>query len=63
LGLEDLDEYASKDRKYTIIAIPITTRRFGPSESLKKTNMILDNTMDVMPKIIKEVFFDLRFIE
>jgi hypothetical protein len=58
----DLNEYAAKDKKYTIAAIPITTRRFGPSGSLKNKKITLEHTMDVMPRISRGVFFDLKCI-
>jgi hypothetical protein len=62
LELGMLNKYATKDKKNTITAVPITTRRFGPSGSLKNKNITLEQTMDVMPRIISEVFFDLRYI-
>ncbi len=45
-----------------ISAIPITTTKFGPSGSLKRENIIFESTIDVIPNIINEVFFDLEFI-
>lgn len=51
-----------KDKKYIIIAITVTTRRFGPSGSLKKKNIVLEKIIDVSPKIINEIFFDLKCI-
>ncbi len=37
-----------------------TMRRLGPSGSLIKKNTILDEMIATMPKIIKEIFFDLK---
>ncbi len=45
-----------------IVAITTTTRRFGPSGSLKNRNIAREHTRDVMPKMSKEDLFDLRFI-
>lgn len=45
-----------------MVAIPITTRRFGPSGSLKNENIILENAIDVIPKIRSELFFELKYI-
>ncbi len=52
----------AKDKKYTIAAITVTTRRFGPSGLLKKKNIILEHTIAVMPKMSSEIFFDLKYI-
>ena len=49
----------TRDKKYITTAITITTRRFGPSGSLKKANINLDNKIDVIPKISNGVFFAL----
>jgi hypothetical protein len=43
-------------------AIPVTMSRFGPSESFKNKNVVLEHRSDVMPKISSEVFFDLKYI-
>jgi hypothetical protein len=51
-----------EDNIKTIIAVPRTTKRFGPSGSLKNTNIILDKPSAVMAKSINEDFFDLKFI-
>lgn len=45
-----------------IAAMTITTRRFGPSGSLKNENITLEHAMDVIPKISNDVFFDLRYM-
>ena len=45
-----------------ITAIPVTISRFGPSESLKNKNSILEKIIDVIPKISNEIFFDLKYI-
>ena len=36
--------------------------KFGPSGSLKDTNIVLEDTRAVMAKIIDVVFFDCKFI-
>ena len=59
---EDSSTYIVKDKKYTTPNIPITTRRFGPSGSLKNENIALDNMRAVIPKIINEVLFDLKYM-
>jgi hypothetical protein len=40
----------------------VTTNKFGPSGSSKNTNMVLEKTMEVKPRIIKETFFDIKYI-
>ena len=62
LVFESWKKYANRDKKYTTTAIPITMSRFGPSGSLKKKNISLEHTMAVIPKIINEVFFDVKYI-
>lgn len=62
LFIEGLNKYIAKDKKYMIPAIPITTRRFGPSGSSKKKNIVREHTIAVMPKISNENFFDLKYI-
>jgi len=57
-----LNKYIVKDKKYTIAAPTITTKRFGPSGSSKDKNIVLEHTIDVMPKITNEIFFDLKYI-
>lgn len=57
-----LNKHIAKDKKYIITAIPITTRRFGPSGSLKKKNITLEHTTDVIPNISSGIFFDLKYI-
>lgn len=56
---EGLNKYAAKDKKYMTAAITMTTRRFGPSGSLKKKNIALENTIDVSARINSEVFFEM----
>ena len=56
------NKYTDKDRKYTITAVIITTRRFGPSGSLKNKNINLENAKDVRAKITNEIVFDLKYI-
>jgi len=60
--IEKLNKYTAKDKKYIIAAIPTTTRRFGPSGSLKNKNISLEHTIAVIPRNISEVFFDLKYI-
>src|SRR6185295_8785431 len=62
LGSDKLNKYIDKDKKYNTTAAPTTISRFGPSGSLKNTNITLENTSDVTPRIINEVFFDFKFI-
>src|SRR4029077_39024 len=40
-------------------AIPVTTRRFGPSGSWKNANIILEHTTAVIARISKELFLKL----
>lgn len=40
------------------IAVTITTKRLGPSGSLKKKNIVLEHIRDVIAKISDEIFFD-----
>lgn len=47
---------------YTKTPIPIVTSKLGPSGSLKNTNIILENTIAVIAKIINKDFFDVKFI-
>lgn len=60
--VEGLNKYVAKDRKYMTTAITITTRRLGPSVSLKNKNIALEHTMAVIPKISNEIFFDLKYM-
>ncbi len=60
--LKGLNIYTAKDKKYTASARPTTTKRFGPSGSLKKKNSILEQMMAVAANIITEIFFDLKYI-
>jgi hypothetical protein len=57
-----VNKYISTDKKYTITAIPVTTRRFGPSGSLINKNMPLEHTIAVMARISNKIFFDLKSI-
>ena len=54
--------YVAKDRKYTTTADTVTMSRFGPSGSLKKKNIALEQTIAVTNKMRNEVFFDLKCI-
>ncbi|MHB1316459.1 MAG: hypothetical protein ACYCZW_01210 [Minisyncoccota bacterium] len=62
INTEKLEKYIIKDKEYTITPIPITTRRFGPSGSLIKTNINLEIKTDVINNIINDIFFDLKYI-
>ena len=62
MKFEKLNKYDDKDTTYTIAAITITMRRFGPSGSLKDRNIILEQAIDVIPRMNSEVFFDLKYI-
>lgn len=44
-------------------AATTTTSRLGPSGSLKKKNITLEQTRDVTPKSINEAFCDLKYID
>jgi hypothetical protein len=59
---EGLNKYIVKDKKYMIAAIPITTRRLGPSGSSKNKNSVREHTIAVTPKISSEALFDLKYI-
>jgi len=59
---EGINKYAPKDKKYRIAAIPVTTSKFGPSGSLKNTNIILEHASAVIANISSEVFFDVKYI-
>jgi hypothetical protein len=48
---DGVNKYTGNDKKYTIIAATATTNKFGPSGSLKNTNIILENMIDVTPNI------------
>lgn len=56
--VEERREDSAQDARYMIVAIPITTRRFGPSGSLKNTNIARENIRAVTPRMSSEVFFD-----
>ena len=43
-----------------MIAIPSTTRRFGPSGSSIKKNITREHSRDVINKIRKDIFFEER---
>ena len=60
--VEGMNDHTIKDEKYRITAIPVTTRRFGPSGSLKSKNNVLEHTRDVIPRISNDVFFELKRI-
>lgn len=52
----------TKDEKYIIPAATVTIKRFGPSGSSKKKNIVLEHMIDVRTNIIMEAFFDLKYI-
>ena len=51
-----LNEYIAKDKKYMMIAITETIRRFGPSGSAKRKNIVREERRDVMNKIMRSFF-------
>jgi hypothetical protein len=51
-----------KDIAYINRAITKTTSRFGPSGSSKNTNINLEKITAVIAEVIKNVFFELKFI-
>ena len=53
------DKYIDKDKKYIIAANTVTIRRFGPSRSLKKKNIVREQRRDVRARI-RRVFFEGR---
>jgi hypothetical protein len=57
-----LNKYTTKDKEYTITAAPMTISKFGPSGSLKNTNIKRESTRDVKNKISNDIFLDLRYI-
>lgn|GEM_PF-3012289 len=62
LEREKLKKYAAKERRNTMAAAPTTTKRFGPSGSLKNRNITLEKTSDVIARIRSEIFSDLKCI-
>lgn len=59
--LDGLNIYAAEDKAYMANVKPATIKRFGPSGSLKKKNIILEQIMAVTANVIKEIFFDLKY--
>jgi hypothetical protein len=45
-----------------IVAIPMTTRRFGPSGSSKKKNIALERVTATIARRTRGIFFELRGI-
>jgi hypothetical protein len=43
-------------------AMTRTIKRFGPSGSLKKKNIVLEHTVAVRPRVSSVLFFDIDFI-
>jgi hypothetical protein len=60
--VEMRDKYTGKDNRYTIAAVTKTISRFGPSGSLKNTNIALEQRMEVTPKMSCAVLLDLKCI-
>lgn len=60
--IEEANEFTNKESAYTTAAPTITISKFGPSGSSKNKNIAREHRTDVIPKIINEVFFDLKFI-
>jgi ribosomal protein S3AE len=59
---EVVSKKTTKDKKYTIVAITVTIRRFGPSGSSKKKNIVREQMREVIARINNEIFFDVRYI-
>lgn len=59
---EGLNAYTAKENTYMIIAIRITTKRFGPSGSLKNKNIDREHITAVMLKMSSEILLDLKYI-
>lgn len=57
-----INKYTIKDIQYKIPAATITISKLGPSGSLKNQNINLDKETDINPRIIKEVFFELKYM-
>lgn len=51
----------AKDKRNTMMAATETTSKFGPSGSLKNTNITLEDTIDAAPKIINGTLFVLMY--
>ena len=51
--------YGGKDKIYISAAVTITTSKFGPSGSLKDRSIILESRMDVTPRAIKDMVFEI----
>jgi hypothetical protein len=61
LSLDGPNRYAAEDKRNIASAKPVTTTRFGPSESLKKNNNSLEHTMAVAANSSNDIFFDLKY--
>lgn len=59
---KDFHEYATSDSAYTIAPATTTTKRFGPSGSLKNENMARELSRAVIARMVSETFFDVKFI-
>ncbi len=55
------NRYAANDKRYIASAKMATINTFGPSGSLKKKNIVLEQTMAVAANMINETFFDLKY--
>ena len=60
--VEGFNLYTAQDKKNMNNAVTEVTRRFGPSGSSKKKNIVLEHAIEVMPKISNETFFDFKYI-
>jgi hypothetical protein len=58
--IDELNKDTVKDKRYTTIAITMTTNRFGPSGSFINKNIVLVKMIEVIPKINDGIFFEVR---
>jgi hypothetical protein len=54
--------YTPKDTANMNTAITETTNKFGPSESLKNANSVLEHTIEVSARMSNDTFFDLKYM-
>jgi hypothetical protein len=52
------DVYTKKEAENSADAVTMTMRRFGPSESSKKWNMVREKISDVTARMASEVFLE-----
>ena len=55
-------KYNNNKTKYTITAVIVIISKFAPSGSLIRTNSTLEQRIDIIPKIIRNDFFGLKFM-